>query len=337
MKKGVLRFFVVSLLLFAVVGLSACSSPSLPTLPSLGRSSVTVMGAIDDLSLMPTESGEIVDAQIVLTRGKHSVERRVPVQQYQFEAEIQLALGKWELYVLLLDGEGRVQFQSATQEIEVTPGKPIVIDLVLRPSDSEVTVSIDLTGYILRDLALRARVHFDDDIYEIVREDVTEPLRKVLSIPPGSYEFKIELYTESFRVGDRLGPGVWEIIDIPPNETIEIVWSPLAIGLEVRGRVESLLPAPENMRVSDADGTLIVTWDPVLDERTMGYFLFAQTNPLERFELLTPIPLEHTSYHYELDGDTPPNDVLFTVATVSQSGFVGYYSPTYHWSKEAQD
>lgn len=322
------RTFITLFLTFALVGLCACS----PSPPVTGKSPLTVLGTVSTFS-----PEGLVEAKIILSRGKHSVEKTVPLQQNEFEATLQLPLGQWELSVLLIDGEGKAQFQSSPQQVEIAPQKPSVIELVLRPADSEVTIRIDLDGYLFSNLALRSRIHFDDEIYEIIRSDADEAFEKVLMIEPGSYEFKIELYTDSFRVGDRLGPGIWEIVTIPPNQSLEIVWSPIAVGLEIRGRLELLLPAPENMVITATEGGLTVSWDPVYDQKADGYFLFAQSSPLERFELLTPLPLKQPSHLYELDGEKPVSEILFTAAAVSTSGLVGYYSPPCHWSRKAQD
>ncbi len=317
------RLYIGLFLVFALLGLCACS----PSPPVAGKSPLTVMGTVS-----PSSRQELVEARIILSRGKHSVEETVPLHQNQFEATLQLPLGQWELSVLLIDAEGKVQFQSSPQQIEIAPQKPSLIELVMRPADSEVTICIDLEGYLFRDLAMRSRIHFDDKIHEITRENTNEPLEKVLTIEPGSYEFKIELYTDSFRAGDRLGPGVWEIITIPPNQSLEIVWSPIAVGLEIRGHVESLLPAPENMTISPKEGGLVVSWDAVYSQETNGYFLFAQYSPLERFELLTPAPLQDTTFIFELDGEHTGGKILFTAAAVSTGGLVGYYSLPCPWS-----
>ncbi|HHY15217.1 MAG TPA: hypothetical protein GX521_03980 [Firmicutes bacterium] len=322
------RIYVGLFLVFALLSLSACSPPT----PVIGKSSLTVMGTVS-----PASHQELVEARIILSRGKHSVEEVVPLQQNHFEAALQLPLGQWELSVLLIDAEGKVQFQSSPRQIDIGPQKPSMIELVLRPADSEVTIRIDLDGYLFRDLALRSRIHFDDKVHEITRENAHESLEKVLMIEPGSYEFKIELYTDSFRAGDRLGPGIWEIITIPPNQSLEIVWSPLALGLEIRGRLESLLPAPENIAVTPTEAGLAISWDEVYAPETNGYFLFAQNSPLDRFELLTPIPLKQPTYEYNLDHEQTSGQILFTAAAVSTGGLVGYYSAPCLWPIKAQD
>ncbi len=107
------RIYVGLFLVFALLSLSACSPPT----PVIGKSSLTVMGTVS-----PASHQELVEARIILSRGgKHSVEEVVPLQQNHFEAALQLPLGQWELSVLLIDAEGKVQFQSSPRQIDIGP------------------------------------------------------------------------------------------------------------------------------------------------------------------------------------------------------------------------
>lgn len=293
--------------------------------PLTENSSLTVLGTLE------TTENEVVKARIVLNRGKHTIEAEVPVHLNEFQGTIQVPVGQWELTVLLLDTEGIVRFQSEVQDIQISFNEPSFVELVLHPAASTVKVEILLDDYILQHETLRARIHFDDIIYETTREDSTELLEKTIEVLPGSYEFKIELYTESFRVGDRLGPGVWQIINIGENEEIVITWSPDTESLQIAGRVETILPAPENLRLAAEDGAVVLTWNAVNHRELAGYFLLAQTSLLERFELLNSVPIEDCNFRHILDLDPLPAEINYVVAAVSKSGLVGYYSEPQVW------
>lgn len=314
---------VFLMLLACVLTLSACSPPSF--LPK--ETPLTVVGTLGG----PLQT-ELVEARIVLSRGKHMVDLVVPLQQNEFKATVSMPIGQWELTVLLLDAEGIVHFQNTPQTIQIAIDQPNVVDLVLRPADSEVHVSIDLEHYIFREEALRARIYFSDEMYEVIRANGQEPFETTLFLAPGSYEFKIELFTESFRVGDRLGLGAWEIVQIPANEQISIVWNPVTEVVEISGRIETLLPAPTNVVCETVEQGVRISWDPPHSEEVVGYFIYAQTSPLERFELLSPVPWELTSFLYTHDPENePPTDIRFAVAAVGKSGYAGYYSPAQIW------
>lgn len=325
-RKPNIQLLLVALLLFLMLSLSACSPPSL--LPK--ETPVTVLGILGD----GTPKGELVEARIVLSRGKHIVDKVVPLHQNEFSTTIPMPIGQWELTVLLLDTEGVVRFQNSPQTIQVTLDQPNLVELVLRPADSQVQISIDLEHYVFRKEALRARVHFNDEIYEVKRENGQDPFETTLQLAPGSYEFKIELFTESFRAGDRLGAGVWEIVQIPANEAVSIVWSPVTKLTQITGRFETLLPSPSNLSCTTLEQGISITWDALPHPELLGYFLYMQLAPLERFELITPIPLEEPYFLYPFDPDLElPDEICFTVAGVSKGGNAGYYSPIVLWSR----
>jgi hypothetical protein len=313
----------VSLLVMLVclISTTACT----PITPLTQDSPLTILGTLEG-----GETMEIVEAHIVVSRGKHIVEERVPVNQGEFQATVRIPVGQWDVTVLLVDALGTVHFQSKPQSTQITVGEPQVLEVQLRPADCDLHVAIDLEGYLFEQVAMRARIHIDDAIHEVIRPDLATPLEKTISLPPGSYEFKIELYTESFRVGDRLGLGVWEIIHILENEKCLITWSPVTEGLHLSGRLEPLLPAPTNLTLAAAAEGVLITWDPVTHWDVSGYFLLVQERPLDRFELLNPVPLQELSYLHNLEPDHPP-ELTYVVAAVSSSGFVGFYSPPQMW------
>lgn len=325
-RMGTTPFGPVFLILVVwLLTLSACTPPSF--LPK--ETPLTVLGSLGGA---PQE--ELVEARIVLSKGKHIVDKVVPLWKNEFQATLPIPIGQWELTVLLLDTEGMVRFQNTPQAIHVTLDQPNVVELVLRPADSQVQITIDLEHYIFRDQALRARIYFDDEMHEVTRPNAQEPFETTLSLAPGSYEFKIELFTGSFRSSDRLGPGIWEIVQVPADELISIVWSPLTEVMHISGRVETILPAPTNLRCTTTGQGIGISWDPPPSGEVLGYFLYAQTSPLERFQLISPIPWEQTDFFYVLDTEAEaPGEIRFVVAGVGKSGKAGYYSSAELWSK----
>ena len=77
----------------------------------------------------------ILQARIVVARGKHVFEWEVPVIGLDLSAEVELPIGTWELTILLLDAEGTVQFQSTPHTVEVLPNGTQLVEVALRPGD----------------------------------------------------------------------------------------------------------------------------------------------------------------------------------------------------------
>lgn len=312
-----------TLLLVSLLAAAALTAACLPTVFS--EPSLTVVGALE------TGGEQVSEARILVTRGKHVLERAVPVQQNEFQGTLQIPVGKWEITVLLVDEEGIVRFQSKPQEVEISPGSSTILELVLQPAASTVYVTIDLSDYVFKHQALRARIHFNDTIYEVIRPDSSVPLEAVLEISPGSYEFKIELYTESFHVGSRLGQGSWQVVHVSENEDLFITWKPETEGLHISGRVETPLPAPGAVALTGAEAAVHISWEAVDHWNVQGYFLLAQLSPLDRFQLLTPSPIPETSFVHSLGQGENPDEITYVVAAVSSSGRVGYYSQPQVW------
>jgi hypothetical protein len=317
---------VPSVLLLLATSLALLTSACLTAAPLTPLSPLTVVGSLDSTPV------EVVEARIILSRGKHMVETTVPVQNNEFQGVLQVPIGNWELTVFLVDAEGMVHFQSKPQPVEITYGRPTTVELVLQPAASTVHITIDLDGYIFRKEALRARIYFNDDLYEVIREDADAPFEATLEISPGSYEFKIELYTETFHVGNRLGVGIWQLIDIAENEEVSITWRPETEDLFITGRVDTLLPAPAWLNVNGSGPQVEITWAPVEHLNLQGYIVLAKNSPLERFQPLNSIPIPTTSFLHTLDPEDLPSEIRYVVAAVSMNGFVGYYSTPQIWS-----
>lgn len=303
----------------------ACTTSS----PLTQKSPLTVLGTVAETGLV-----EIVEARVVVSRGKHIVEDVVPVQKNEFQTTVQVPVGQWELTVLLADAEGIVRFQSKPQTIQIALAKPNTVELILRPADSKVRIVINLENYIFRHVAMRARIHVNEAVHEVTRSDSSIPLETVITMSPGSHEFKVELYTESFRATDRIGQGAWEVIHIAENEEVSITWSPETEALQISGRVETLLSAPSNLEaMGDVATGILVTWTHLNHWDTAGYFIFAQESLLERYQLLSAVPLLEPSYLHELDPEKPPAEIRYVVAAVSTKGVVGYYSHPQMWKQ----
>lgn len=303
-------------LVLVLISLVGC----IPKSPLSQKNPITVLGSLEG------NNSNVKNAEVILTKGKLSVVETVPLTNNKFEASLKVPVGQWDLSVILVDKLGMPLFQSKPQTINVTGRDPISIELILRPADSIIFIEINLDDYIFREKAMRARIHFNDDVHEIIRDSIDEPLGKEISLSPGSYEFKIELYSESFRAGDKLGIGMWEVIDLAENETKTITWYPEVDEVIISGKIETLLPAPKHLQYSLEAAQVTLTWDPILLDETLGYLILVQKDPLERFELLNPTPIEDHAFTHVLDESEIVHNLIYVVAGVTRNGLVGYYS-----------
>ncbi|NLJ80808.1 MAG: hypothetical protein GX335_07280, partial [Firmicutes bacterium] len=148
-----------------------------------------------------------------------------------------------------------------------------------------------------------------------------------IELAPGSYEFTVELYTESFRIGDRIGPGFWKIIDVQPDEELEITFYPATETLNITGWIELLLPAPTELHAEPLGSEVHLSW-LALPQQNQGYFILAQTDPLNRFQVLNTRPVAEPNFTHNLGEEKFPMEIRYTVAAVSENGLVGYYAAT---------
>ncbi len=302
--------------------LAACS-PIIPS-PIDGQGTISVTGNLENHAAV-----ELVEARLIVTRGKHTFEKTAAIQDDQFSATLHIPIGIWDLTVLLIDAEGIVRFQSSNQSIEVQPNRPETIELSLGPADCLVTLEIELEHYVFQENVHRARVYFGETMYELLREDSTQRLMGQFNVSPGSYDFKVELYTESFRIGDRIAPGVWELLEIPITEELHLTWNPITEQIQISGTVYIPPPAPNHVTVQHGVNGITVSWEPSQDPYVTGYFVFVQTDPFEKFQLLNPIPITEPLFSHtleELELKTPVNEIRYTVAAVGSNGYVGFRS-----------
>ena len=157
------------LILLAITSL--LSSACLPTASLTGEAPLTVLGT---LSTVPDT---VVEARISLSRGKHLLETTVPVYLNQFEGTLQVPVGQWELTVMLVDADGIVRFQSKPQSTQVSYGTGTTVELYSSLQTAQSTLSLISRTMSLQQ-ALRARIHLDDMVHEVIRKDPGDPSKQ---------------------------------------------------------------------------------------------------------------------------------------------------------------
>lgn len=316
------RVQLASILLAAILTLfTGCAFPAGDGVPAHTQGQVAVLAKI------ATGQGEgISRARIVLARGKHVFDWEVPVVGLDISAELEAPIGLWELTLLLLDEEGSIRYQSAPQEVEILPHTPQLVEVVLRPGDGTVNLTIDLGNSPLWRSARRARVYFNDERTELIWENPDEPINHVFHLAPGTYDFLIELYTESFHAGNRIAPGVWQVIQVLSGQELVLNWQPHTQTVLVEAVIHMLPEAPQNLTAQLSQGQVHLTWDPHPNPFVTGYFVYSQTDPFARPTILTPLPVSQHHFVHDLAEMelNPGSQIAYSVAAVGYTGIAGY-------------
>lgn len=314
MPKLALVFFVgLSLLL---VGCSLIDSP----ISSDDETPVNIQASLTNLSVE-----EQYQAQVIFTRGRHTFQEIVPIVNNDINLSIMVPVGTWDIQMIILDEEEIPRFQDSLSGITVFPDNPTFVEMHLIPADGILSITIELANYPQQDQVERARIHFNDTHEEVIFAELEEPWQVQYPLAPGSYDFKIELFTESFRATDKIYPGVWHSLSIEPEIEKQIFWEPITENLEIVAEIGLVPACPTNLQVEIDQPQVYLTWDAPASDDLLGYLVYWQPDPYERFELLTPVPIQTLNYTHSIDDETI-RQVKYTTAAVSTAGQVGYRS-----------
>ncbi|HHT72619.1 MAG TPA: hypothetical protein GX008_02780 [Firmicutes bacterium] len=316
----------VTLILAAVclTLLAGCTLPAGDGLPVHTQGQVAVMATIASMQ----EGSGVSQARIILARGKHVFEWDVPVVGLDISAELEVPIGNWQLTILLMDDEGTIQFQSAPQEIDVMPNNTQLVEVVLRPGDGLVNLTIDLGDSPFWQNASRARVYFNDEREELIWEGIDGPINHVFSLAPGTYDLLIELYTESFHAANRIAPGIWQVIEVQAAQELVLNWQPATETLTVNAVIYMIPEAPQNLTANMSQGKVHLSWDPHPNPFVTGYFVYSQSDPFERPDILTPIPVLEPQFIHDVEELSllDARSITYSVAAVGYTGVAGYRS-----------
>lgn len=277
--------------------------------------SLMLMGCnIHSPTILPEETGDIViqalnlpttteskwTAHILLSRGKHQLTRIAEVDGNNFTTTMSIPAGTWDISLHLLDEQGVINYQDTLKDITIHPQQNETLNFQLRPADGQLKLIVDLTAYPNSEQIHRIRVHFNDQVKEITRSEVSEPLVGEYSLSPGSYDFKVELFTESFRVGDKVDPGVWQTLHIEPSSQQTINWLPIMEQLTIIADIITIPAAPQYEQVSFLDQQVFLKWSASSSKNVTGYLIYYKNSPFESFQLLAAVTADSLEYIHDL-------------------------------------
>ncbi len=273
---------------------------------------------------IPKQSVNNWVAHIIFTRGKHELSQSIEVDSTDFSSEITIPVGTWDISMYLMDDNDVVVFQDKLKNVTIFPDKPSEINFELSPASGLVQVVIDLDAFPQGEKVLRARVHFNDEVKEITISSGQDPLEAIYEIPPGSYDFKVELFTESFRAGDKIDPGIWETIHVQPLSEQTITWSPYMQDLYITVDIFLVPAAPTDLAAIYKENQVLLTWKQDFSQSLAGYNIYWQISPFEPFQLIGQVDEGVMEFVHDLKGlEDIPTTIYYTIAGFSPK-IVGY-------------
>lgn len=275
---------------------------------------------------LPSAAGQSWTAKIVCSRGKHAIEQCFALTDTSLTAEITVPIGTWEVTLQLIDSNGQVTYADSVTDVVVYPNTPTRLDFQLKPASGTLKVVVDLGSHPHADYIMRARVYFNEEYKEIVRDSLDAAIEGEYELPPGSYNFNVALYTESFRVTDRIDPGMWEIIDIEPLSEQTVIWKPHLEKLTITAEIFTMPQAPQNLTAEYADNQLILEWEPSPSPDLAGYNIYWQPTPFEPYTLIGTAAKDELSFTHDLtELESLPPRAKYAVAAFSEA-LEGYRS-----------
>ncbi len=314
----------IVLLMCCCLTMAGCGGTSGTGVPYADTGTVHLQAQLDGAKSME----QIHTGMIIFNRGRHSLEKTVSVQGQEITASFSVPVGTWSVEMTLYDENGHSLYQDKKEDVAIRSDQPVTLELALRPADGTIALFIDLSQYPLAHEVLRARVYFDERLEEITRESLEEPLADTYQVPPGSYSFAVQLYTDSFRISDQIHAGAWHLLDVEAASETTLQWSPALESLTISAAVHELPPAPQQLTaIGDGQESIELTWAAV-DGPIQGYRVFWQPDVQEPFEQLTEEPIAGLSF---VHGDSVVGG-RYTVAAVSSIGIEGYRAQPQDWN-----
>lgn len=275
---------------------------------------------------LPVSADEGWTAQIVCSRGKHEITQEIVVAGTVLTAEFTIPIGKWDVSLQLIDSSGQITYQDKVTGVVVYPDTPTSVNFQLKPAHGKVKVIINLDSHPYADYIMRARIHFNDQYKEVIRESLEESLEGEYELAPGSYDFNVELYTESFRVGDKFDRGVWDTIKIEPLTEQTIIWNPYLTKLTITAEIYVLPEAPPKLTADYFSNQVFLQWEPSPAADLDGYYIYWQPSPFEPYSVIGSVNSHTRTFIHDLnDLDSIPPRANYAVAPYS-TVLVGYRS-----------
>lgn len=314
---------VVVVILLLTLTLTGCSLLPVP------RNAQTVDPAnagrlVVSAKLNGINANELTGSTATLIMSKDGRDRKqvLPIVDSAIAANIPDVLpGVWEITLSIADDKGVVTYQ-AESVASVTPGGTAALELVIRPLPGRLAVTVNPAAHPELANADRGRLYVNPGGYSSMYIDTNKLISGEKELAPGTYDFSIALFANSFYASDKLYESPYTTVTITPGRTTSVIWNPVTGVCTIGGRIDTPPAAPRNVELLKVAQGLAIAWQtvPTPENDIAMYRIYLRQNLLDKFKLVHEVNAVKNSYIYpdgELDKGSP---VEVAVTAVDQSG-----------------
>ncbi|NMB45128.1 MAG: hypothetical protein GX998_01830 [Firmicutes bacterium] len=256
-----------------------------------------------------------------LTRGKQEVQQDLVVDLTQMTASgriSKLLVGTWQLRVDVFGRQGEMLY-SGTTSVWIDEDQTTGVDLPLLAAPGTLVIALDLGGFGRYELVKGKIIIGTGEqpavVKEFIRDDASQLIVTIDELPPHTHDLRIELYENTFHSYNRFYESPWEVITIQPGKTTAVEWNPAWGCVEIIGMIDAPPPSPKSVNALLHEDGILVSWDAVapIEDDLKAYRLYTQLDVFAGFQLIATVPASITSYLYQPDLSSHPEDVIISI------------------------
>ncbi|GEM_PF-644526 len=295
------------------------------------KASVAKAAAVAPMGQMATLAAAY-ELEVTLTQDKLQVQERRAVSGDTVSLTIDnLYVGRWQLELVVRDGAGQGLY-SGSGSVWVSEGATSTVTVPLSPYPGTLDLTVDIGGLSLEQESYKARlVVSPGESYNMDRIEGTALFQTRVNLAPGSYDFKIDFYTDSFHTYKLIYAGYWMPLAIEPGKTVAVYWRPATGAVVVETEPAEPPPAPSAVTADWEGDAIVLAWDAVTQGDVVAYRVYRRVGPLARYELLAEVDAWTTTLvdapPEDIDGPDNGRSVSYVVTAMGASGKESYRSP----------
>jgi hypothetical protein len=313
----------ILLLLLLILGTTGCSLLPKATKQVVGEQSGELT-IVADLSSMRASELYSSTATLTLSKDGRNKTEELSIVDSQISTSIsELLPGVWTIMLSIAESDGVVTYQ-AESDVSVLPGAAANVNLILRPLPGTIEVYVDPTFHPELMSAQRGRLYTNPGGYATMVVDDNGMLVGTKTVAPSTYDFSIELFTDSFYARDRIYTSPWTSVEVFPGRKSTVIWNPETGTCTISGILDAQPAPPTNLTLEKVPQGLAISWDhaPDPEHDIVGYHIWMRENLFDEFELIYEADAVRNSYIYpasELKAGTHVQVALTTVDAAGQA------------------
>ena len=271
------------------------------------------------------------EIEVTLTQDRQQVQERRPMHGDTATITIDnLYIGRWQVEVVVRDAAGDAIY-SGSGSVWINENETTTVSVPLAPRPGTFDLTIDIAGLTLEHQSYKARLHVGGSTYNLDRLEGTAQFQARVSLSPGSYDFKVDFYTDSFHAYKLIYSGYWMPVAVLPGKTTALYWKPGTGAVVLETGPAGPPPAPAGLSATWQDGSVLLEWTAVTHPDVIGYRLYRRLGALARYELLAEVGPDTTAavdMPPVLDGESETGTgVYYVVTSVNKHGYESLRSP----------